>query len=255
MGWRRGLEDYLATIMTYNPTPMRGPSTRGQAVTGEFDQHTSNIMPDADVTHVHLLRHGEVELLTERVVRGQLDVELSAEGRRQSSLLASWFARTETKPDAIWSSDLVRCTELGEELSRLTGVALQRSSNLREQDMGAWQGRTWKEITVEDGARVTAYWDDYVNARPRDGESFGDLCKRVYDWWDEEWPELTGRRIVLVTHIGVIRALQCRFLGVELGEALRFAPSVASHSALLLSAAGAVTTSFGERPWTFGAPA
>lgn len=227
---------------------MRGPSRSGQTVTGEFDEHTSGIMPDSDVTVVHLLRHGEVERMTERVVRGQLDVGLSPAGEEQTRALARWFARVEPRPDAIWSSDLVRCRVLAERLASETGVAARTTDRLREQDMGAWQGRTWEEITAEDGPSVTAYWDDYVGARPTDGESLGDLCDRVDAWWDEH--RTRGERVVLVTHIGVIRAFHCRFLGVARNDALRFSPAVASHSCFLLSAAGAVLTAFGERPWT-----
>ena len=229
---------------------MRGPSKSGQAVTGEFDEHTSGIMPDSDVTVLHLLRHGEVEKMTERVVRGQLDVGLSETGELQTRALARWFGRVEPRPDALWSSDLVRCRVLAEQVEQATGVAPRITERLREQDMGAWQGRTWKEITAEDGPRVTAYWDDYVRARPTDGESLGDLFDRVDAWWDEHFTSFRGKRVVLVTHIGVIRAFHCRFLGVPRSEALRFSPAVASHSSFLISEAGAVLNAFGERPWT-----
>ena len=117
--------------------------------------------------------------------------------------------------------------------------------------MGDWQGKGWSEITAHDGAAVTAYWDDYVNARPTGGESYRELHGRVRAWWREQEGLHADASIVVVTHVGVVRAFQCELLGIDLSDALRFAPAVASHSAFLISEAGAVQTSFGERPWTF----
>ena len=61
--------------------------------------------------------------------------------------------------------------------------------------------------------------------------------------------ERAGQRLWVVTHVGVVRTLLCHLLGVPVSDALRFAPAVASHTGVLHSEAGAVLTSFGERPW------
>ncbi len=211
----------------------------GQEFTGAWDPATRRILPSAGVTHVHLLRHGEVEGHTRRVLRGQLDVPLSSEGERQSDALAHWLTTCEPQADLVVSSDLVRCRQLGERIARARGLDLELARELREQDFGDWQGSTWAEVTARDGAAVTAYWDDYLEARPTGGESFADVVARVDAWWHAHVGRFADRRVVLVTHIGVIRALACRFLGVHPSQALRFAPAVGSHTSFSLSAAGA----------------
>ncbi len=218
----------------------------------DFDSTTRGIMPEERVQRLHLLRHGEVVAMRERLVRGQLDVELSDRGHEQSLQLSSWFNEQVPKPDALWSSDLKRCRVLAEELARLSGVSLQIDPRLREQNMGDWQGRTWREISATDGAAVTAYWDDYVDARPTGGESLRELHQRVESWWREQCAAEPHGCIVVVTHVGVLRSFQCSLLGLPLHDALRFAPEVASHTSFLISEESAVQTSFGERPWTFG---
>lgn len=220
-----------------------GPST--------FDGATRGIMPDEHVTRLHLLRHAEVEQMNQRVVRGQLDVELSERGRIQSDVLARWFCAEVPKPDVIWSSDLVRCRQLAEQIATATNSELIIDERLREQDMGDWQGKPWSEITAADGAAVTAYWDDYVDARPTGGETYRELHERIGAWWAEQQERAHNTCVAVVTHVGVLRSFQCSLLGIDLSDALRFAPAVASHSAFLLSEAGAVQTSFGERPWSF----
>jgi broad specificity phosphatase PhoE/nicotinamide riboside kinase len=221
----------------------------GQAFTGAFDAATQKVLPADWATHAHLLRHGEVAELTERVVRGQLDAPLSERGVEQGAALARWLVRHEPRPDAVWTSDLARCRALGERLAGLHGAPLRVDPRLREQSMGAWEGRTWAAITAAEPAAVTAYWADYHAARPTQGESFADLEQRAGAWWDEALRAHRGGRIAVVTHVGVIRALLCRSLGVPGREALRFAPATASHTKVVLSEAGAVVSAVGERPW------
>lgn len=225
---------------------------RGQAFTGEFDAATTRILPSSSVTHVHLLRHGEVAEFTQRVVRGQIDVPNSARGEEETRLLAHWLECNEPRPDLVFTSDLVRCRSLAHEVGRRSDRVPIADVRLREQSMGAWEGRTWAAITAQEPSAVTAYWNDYYRARPTRGESFADLESRAVEWWTETLRAHAGRRIVVATHIGVIRALVCHLLGVPADQALRFAPATASHTSIAIGDAGAVVSQFGERPWSFG---
>lgn len=225
----------------------------GQAAGEVFDPTTARELPAHAVTRLWLLRHGEVEDFGERRVRGQLDAPLSARGLEQHAALVDWLAEGAVEPDVLLSSDLVRCRHLGEAVAARTGVALECAPELREQHMGVWQGRTWAEITAADPERVHAYWDNYQHTAPPEGESLLDLHARVQSWWGERAPGFADRRVVLATHVGVIRSFLCGFLGVDPAEALRFAPAVGSSTELLLSDAGAVLQTLGERPWRTGA--
>lgn len=226
----------------------------GQAFTGGFDAITERILPSRVVTHVHLLRHGAVQGMEQRIVRGQLDEPLSSRGRAESAALALWFARNEPRPDVVVSSDLARCRELAESVAKECGAPLELDTRLREQSMGRWEGLTWAEITAAEPETVTAYWNDYFHALPSGGESFQALTLRVATFWEELLARCAGRRVLVVTHIGVIRVLLCRALGVPGEQALRFAPATASHTALQIGEAGCVLNALGERPWLFESP-
>jgi broad specificity phosphatase PhoE/nicotinamide riboside kinase len=216
-------------------------------VGGHFDKVSRAAMPDQDVVAVHLLRHGDVEGLDRREVRGHLDAQLSAKGRRQHDALVSWFVERQPCPDLILSSDLSRCAQLAAKLARATGAECVLDAGLREQHMGQWEGRTWSEISAAEGSAVNDYWDDYCHARPPGGESFADMAARVGRVWQDRVVATPGQRVVLVTHAGVIRALLCRGLSVPLEGALRFAPPPASHTSVLHAAAGLVVQAMGEQ--------
>ena len=201
-----------------------------------LDSATRTIIPSTRVCRVHLFRHAMVVGAEERRCRGQADVQLSDLGRVQTAAAA---VRWPGPYDRVYSSDLSRCSTLGAAL----GGPLELTPRLREQDMGAWDGDTWAELTQRDGPGTTAYWDDYVNARPPGGESYGEVYTRVNEFFKVEAPEGV---VAVVTHIGCIRALLCGWLGLGAGEALRWAPGYASHTEVLLADAGAVIVRFGE---------
>lgn len=204
-----------------------------------FDQATLGIIPSARVVRVHMLRHGEVD--GRRICRGQSDDPLSRLGEAQTARTAAWFRSAFPSPDRVIASDLSRCATLARALD--PGAVLEPA--LREQHMGAWDGKTWEELTRADPAGVTAYWDDYVAARPPGGESYAECYARATRWWDAQ--DFGDARIVLVTHIGVLRALLCHWLDMGPDQALRWAPGYASHTAVSLAEAGCVVERFGEQ--------
>jgi broad specificity phosphatase PhoE len=228
-----------------------GDGGSGQAVRGSFEPATSDVMPSHETTHVHLLRHGETVDLERRVVRGQMEVDVSPAGRTQAERLVRWYAQHVAAPERVFTSDLARCRELADELGRALERPVHADERLREQSMGRWEGQTWVELTAAEPDLVTAYWDDYYRTAPSGGESVKDLDLRVRGFWDATLAACAGQRIAIVTHIGVIRVLLCHFLRLPATESLRFAPATASHTEVTLSEAGAVVTCFGERPWLF----
>ncbi len=221
----------------------------GQAFTGDLGAATRAILPSDAVTHVHLLRHGEVERMGARIVRGQLDAALSAFGVEQGERLVEWFAARVGRLDALWTSDLSRCARLAEPLGARLGVAPVLDARLREQSMGAWEGRSWDEVSAAEPEAVGAYWSDYWNAAPSGGESLRAVQARALEAWRDLIARHAGGRVAVVAHIGVIRGLLCALLGVDGSQALRFAPATASHTHILWSDAGAVLEVVGERPW------
>ncbi|MCP4804562.1 MAG: AAA family ATPase [Proteobacteria bacterium] len=210
-----------------------------------FDPVTHSELPSTVVTELHLLRHGHADTGTRRLAYGHTDIPLSSTGRAETEALLA-FARDLPRPDGVISSDLARCTALARPLAEALGVPLVESASLREQHMGDWEGVPWADLNAADPQAIHDFWDDYLSARPPGGETWGEMAERVQSWFGAN--DLAGRRWIVVTHIGVVRALLCQALDVPLDQALRWAPARASHTHLLLAEAGAVLNILGERP-------
>ena len=212
-----------------------------------FDAVTQAALPSSEVTALHLLRHPHVETGGRRLAYGHADLPLSARGRADGAALVRFASARLPRPDGLISSDLRRCLDVAEPLAQAWGVPLVSTEALREQAMGDWEGAAWEDLTRAEPERIHAYWDDYLRVAPPGGESLAALADRVERWRAAAWPELAGRRWVIVTHIGVIRALACQLMGLPLDQALRWAPARPSHSLFLVAEAGSVMEVFGER--------
>ena len=212
-----------------------------------YDRTTTAAMVSPEVTELHLFRHGKVDVGGRRRAYGHADLPLSEAGQVTNEAAVQFAIQRLPRPAGVISSDLGRCRALAEPLAAALGVPLELDPTLREQSMGAWENEAWEDLQHRHGPAINAYWADYLHTAPPGGESFADLGARVRRWWDDKRADLAGGRWFIVTHVGVIRSFSCQFLGVPLGEGLRFAPTHGSHTHFLLAEAGATCATLGER--------
>lgn len=162
-------------------------------------------------TIVDLIRHGEPE--GGKMIRGQgIDHPLSALGWSQM-----WRALGDTAPwDQIVSSPLARCREFAVALATRHGLPLVVEPELREIAMGAWEGRRRQELAREEPAVYNAFRRDPVRHRPPDGERLEPFQARIARAYWRQIAAYPGRRLLIVCHSGVSRAI--------VGELLAAAP-------------------------------
>ena len=56
--------------------------------------------------------------------------------------------------DAVYSSDLFRTRTTAKAVYLPKGLALHTDPNLREVNMGVWEGQTWQQLRMEDEERI-----------------------------------------------------------------------------------------------------
>lgn len=147
---------------------------------------------------------------------GSLDEPLAAPGLEQADRLAGALAGLPVQ--AVYSSPLRRAQETGCRIAAARDLPLRLDPRLREQAFGEWEGRTRREVLADDGERLLR-WESDLGSSPPGGESLAAVQERMLDLVADLSREHQGDWIVLVSHVGPIKALLCAALGVSLAAA------------------------------------
>ena len=167
-------------------------------------------------THVLLVRHGHARAVELGVVAGHAGCAgLSATGRRQAEALRDRLAAAGTRADVVVTSVLPRAIETAETIAPALGMvptAIPHDCDLCERHPGEGDGLTWDEMVGRYGARDP--FRDPDRPMSPGGESGRSFRRRARDRVQRLADEHRGRRIVVVTHGGVILAVTLGFLGL-----------------------------------------
>lgn len=158
-------------------------------------------------TIIDLIRHGEP--VGGRMIRGHgIDHPLSALGWAQMrTAIGAPPADPATEWAQIISSPMARCREFALALASGRGLPLAVNPMLREIGMGAWEGRRPEAVAQEDPAAYQAFLRDPVACRPPGGERLEVLVARIGAAYDRHLASYPGRRLLIVCHAGVSRAI------------------------------------------------
>lgn len=177
-----------------------------------------------------LVRHGESLLQTAKDGQPYLPSEAAAEiirprpdheipltelGKQQALQTGEWLRQRFGVFDAVYHSGYTRTIETTSALvhayppEELTQMRFYESYLIREREIGY----TYR-MTAEEVAKHFPWYSGHVEtfgefySRPPGGQSQADLCDQVARFLDELNRFQAGRKVLLVTHGGTIRALR-----------------------------------------------
>lgn len=168
------------------------------------------------MTDFFIIRHGESQGNSNGYFTGSIDAPLTDTGKKQSRLLAEYFENQ--KLDCIFSSDLSRAAETAEPIAASHGLAVQKSSALREIYGGSWEGMSFGEIEEKYPKEYGVWLNDKGNSACTNGESVASLAERVQNEFRRIAAENDGKTVVIVTHGTPIRALFCLWNGADISD-------------------------------------
>jgi alpha-ribazole phosphatase len=165
-------------------------------------------------TRIYLIRHGQVAGFDQPRYNGQADVELTPLGIEQYHLLKERLA--DKNISACYSSDLSRCKTGAEIICQAFTIKPATHRELRELNIGAWEGMTWQEIKAEWPGEWQARLADLVNFRVPQGENLLDVEARVMPVICNAVERHKGEEILVVAHGGVNRIVLLNAIGAPL---------------------------------------
>jgi broad specificity phosphatase PhoE len=152
-----------------------------------------------------LIRHAESTWNAAGRWQGQADPPLSERGRQQALELARELRVEEL--ELLISSDLARAAQTAAILGEQLGLEVHPEPLLRELDAGRWSGLMRREIEARDPEALARFDASEPGARAGGGESLLELRQRARRALAALAAAHPGRRVAVVTHGGVIRAL------------------------------------------------
>lgn len=156
---------------------------------------------------IFLIRHGETEWNRLGRYQGSSDIPLSDTGREQACLLAAQLK--DKHIDAVWSSPLKRAVDTARLVAAPHGLAVEIHRDLREIEMGQWEGLTIPQVEARWGQHFSRWRQNPLSApAPPAGEDYRAFRRRCIGVLDEI-AEGYGQKeqLAVVCHGGVIKAV------------------------------------------------
>ncbi|NYS62273.1 histidine phosphatase family protein [Vreelandella salicampi] len=176
-------------------------------------------MVAADRLELVVVRHGLTAWNRERRYQGQRDIPLLLP-EAEEGLMALREALVDERFDAIYVSDLNRCQQTLEwTQAAKSGIPVHLEPRLRELDFGDYEGKVYDEL--KDLPHYRAWIDSVGELQIPGGESAAQLRERLEAWFQElaeKARQESYRKVLVVTHGGVIRELRRRFETIEFWE-------------------------------------
>jgi probable phosphoglycerate mutase len=156
------------------------------------------------MTTLFVVRHCQTDWNLEHRWQGHADPPLNATGRAQAAALGESLAGLGI--DRVVSSDLRRASETAELAAARLGLPVELDPRLREVDVGEWSGLT--------SAEVEERFPEAYRRRQKgrtgwvEGEELGAMAQRVVAALLDLAGQHQGRRLLVVTHGGPMRAMR-----------------------------------------------
>ena len=174
------------------------------------------------MTELLLVRHGETDWNRDRRFQGHADQPLNDAGREQARALADQLAGE--RIDFVYTSDLVRARETAEIVAARVGADVVVLSELREIDVGDWEGLTWPEIEQRhpEGARS---WHEHGQGWTS-GETYDELGERIIAALRRIAADHPDQNVLVVGHGGTVRATRAFIEGLSVADSRRQSPGI-----------------------------
>ena len=162
-----------------------------------------------------IVRHGNSVSNIAKTFTGHIDAPLSEIGYKQAQLVSEYIYNN-FKVDKICSSDLTRAVDTIKPLADKLGLEIFKRKDMREMFGGEWEGKLFADLPVyfENDYKV---WQQTPGlARPTGGESYAEVQARSLSVINDLYKTDDGKTVVIATHGGFIRTLQCAANNVKL---------------------------------------
>ena len=157
--------------------------------------------------NLYVIRHGKTDWNLESRIQGKTNISLNEMGMNQAEEVRKKIEEKDI--DLIIASPLDRTKQTAEIINKNMQVPIKYHENLMERNFGIYEGKDAKTVDV---------WKDLLkyhdNVAVENGEKIQEFFGRVFDCMSDIEKENKDKNVLIVTHGGVARAIDCYFNGI-----------------------------------------
>ncbi|HHU52073.1 MAG TPA: alpha-ribazole phosphatase [Firmicutes bacterium] len=179
---------------------------------------------------LYLVRHGATALNEKRVYQGWTDLPLTETGQQQCALVKEKLSGV--KFDTVISSPLERAVSSAQIIAGTPRNCIITDEALKEVNFGAWEGLNSGEAEEKYPAEWQAWYRDWINYGPPQGENFTLFYRRVVVAVKQIIHYYPGKTVLLVSHEGTLRCIVSHLLDLPPEAFWRFSFEFGCYSKL-----------------------
>ncbi|MBD7915585.1 histidine phosphatase family protein [Clostridium sp. Sa3CUN1] len=167
------------------------------------------------------IRHGQTDWNLQGKIQGSYDSELNNTGIKQAIELSEVLLKLNYKFSRIYTSPQKRALKTAKILSEYSNIEYIPIDDLKEINMGEWEGLSWKEVEENYPTEYKKWLLNRQYTRTPNGESYDDMLKRVLIAINQIIDE-NSDNVVVISHSAIIMGLQCYVTNTPFNDMLKF---------------------------------
>lgn len=160
--------------------------------------------------NLYVIRHGQTDWNVLKKMQGATDIPLNQKGIEQAYITKENLKNINF--DLIYSSTLIRAKQTAQIVNENRNLDIIYTKKLLERNYGEFEG------TSKNNFDYNEFWSYNKNISYNKAENIQIFFKRIHDFLDYLKSEHTTKNILIVTHAGVIRAIECYANGMMKDE-------------------------------------
>lgn len=154
---------------------------------------------------LYLVRHGQTEWNVQKRMQGWEDSSLTEKGVNNAIALRKKLEGVEFA--ATYTSTSERTIETAKLIIEKRNLAINTNENLREINLGEWEGKTLDEIKDFYPEQFKYFWENPALYEPVGGETFEQLINRAIKVLNYIISKHNNGNILVITHSVILKSL------------------------------------------------